>query len=141
VTLYADSSFLASIYLLDVHSSEALRRMNARPEIWLTPFHYAEIAHAISQACFRGRIAARQADLARRSLAADNAAGLWRRVDFPPAAFAVASDLADRYGARIGSRTLDSLHVACALELKASRFWTFDDRQARLARAAGLRTT
>jgi hypothetical protein len=29
-----------------------------------------------------------------------------------------------------GVRTLDSLqHVACALELKAERFWTFDDRQ------------
>jgi predicted nucleic acid-binding protein len=35
-------------------------------------------------------------------------------------------------------RTLDSLHVACALELKAERFWTFDDRQARLAEAVGL---
>jgi predicted nucleic acid-binding protein len=38
-------------------------------------------------------------------------------------------------------RTLDSLHVACALELKAERFWTFDDRQVRLAEAVGLDTT
>jgi predicted nucleic acid-binding protein len=38
-------------------------------------------------------------------------------------------------------RTLDSLHVACALELKADRFWTFDERQAKLARARGLRTS
>jgi hypothetical protein len=30
--------------------------------------------------------------------------------------------------------------VACALELKAERFWTFDRRQAKLARVAGLRT-
>jgi predicted nucleic acid-binding protein len=42
--------------------------------------------------------------------------------------------------ARLGNRTLDTLHVASALELKAERFWTFDDRQAKLARAAGLRT-
>lgn len=44
-------------------------------------------------------------------------------------------------GAQRGARTLDSLHVACAMELKANRFWTFDERQAKLAKAAGLRTT
>jgi hypothetical protein len=35
---------------------------------------------------------------------------------------------------------LESLHVACALELRAERFWAFDERQARLAEAAGLDT-
>jgi hypothetical protein len=29
--------------------------------------------------------------------------------------------------------------VASALELKAQNFWTFDDRQAKLAKAAGLK--
>jgi len=42
--------------------------------------------------------------------------------------------------ALLGMRTLDTLHVACAMELKAERFWTFDERQAKLARAKGLRT-
>jgi predicted nucleic acid-binding protein len=50
-------------------------------------------------------------------------------------------DLARRYGPTLGVRTLDSLHVACALELRAKRFWTFDERQARLAEAAGLDTS
>jgi predicted nucleic acid-binding protein len=36
-------------------------------------------------------------------------------------------------------RTLDSLHVASALELKADRFWTFDERQAKLAKVVGLK--
>jgi predicted nucleic acid-binding protein len=36
-------------------------------------------------------------------------------------------------------RTLDSLHVACALQLKAEQFWTFDERQAKLAKAEGLK--
>jgi hypothetical protein len=31
--------------------------------------------------------------------------------------------------------------VACALELKAEKFRTFDERQARLAEAVGLDTT
>ena len=47
-------------------------------------------------------------------------------------------DLARRYGPTLGVRTLDSLHVACALELGADKFWTFDERQAKLAEAVGL---
>jgi predicted nucleic acid-binding protein len=35
---------------------------------------------------------------------------------------------------------MDSLHVACALEVKAERFWTFDARQLKLAKAVGLDT-
>jgi predicted nucleic acid-binding protein len=38
----------------------------------------------------------------------------------------------------LGIRTLDSLHVACALELNVKRFWSFDDRQRKLAKATGL---
>jgi len=49
-------------------------------------------------------------------------------------------DLGRRYAARLGNRTLDTLHVASALELKERSFWTFDERQAKLARAAGLKT-
>jgi len=53
----------------------------------------------------------------------------------------VCTDLARRHGAKLGVRTLDSLHVACAVELKAERFWTFDERQAKLAKAEGLKTS
>jgi predicted nucleic acid-binding protein len=58
----------------------------------------------------------------------------------PERAFERSADLARRYGAKLGVRTLDSLHVASALELKAERFWTFDERQAKLAKAVGLKT-
>jgi len=36
-------------------------------------------------------------------------------------------------------RSSDSLHVALALALKATEFLTFDARQARRAKAAGLK--
>ncbi len=49
--------------------------------------------------------------------------------------------LARTYVAKLGTRTLDSLHVAAALELKAERFWTFDERQAKLAKAVGLKVS
>ena len=69
----------------------------------------------------------------------DRKSGLWFSVAMPEHAFDVCVDLARRYGPRLGVRTLDSLHVACALELKAERFWTFDERQRKLARAEGLK--
>ena len=65
--------------------------------------------------------------------------GRWITLPLPEPAFDVCADLARRYGPKLGVRTLDSLHVACALELKAERFWTFDDRQAKLAKAEGLK--
>ena len=39
----------------------------------------------------------------------------------------------------LGTRSLDVLHVACALELKLRHFLTFDTRQRQLAVAAGLK--
>ena len=66
-------------------------------------------------------------------------AGRWISVPMPENAFDRCAELARRYGPKLGVSTLDSLHVACALELKAQRFWTFDERQAKLARAEGLR--
>lgn len=70
----------------------------------------------------------------------DEAAGLWARVDLPSGVFELCAELARRHGARLGNGTLDSLHVATALELKVERFWTFDERQRKLAAAEGLMT-
>ena len=66
--------------------------------------------------------------------------GLWVEAALPESAFEVCAQLARRHGAPLGLRTLDTLHVASALELKAERFWTFDERQMRLARTVGLKT-
>jgi predicted nucleic acid-binding protein len=65
---------------------------------------------------------------------------VWSAVQFPSRAWETCDDLARQHGPSLGVRTLDTLHVACALELKADRFWTFDDRQERLAQAVGLDT-
>jgi predicted nucleic acid-binding protein len=76
-----------------------------------------------------------------RDFERDRAGGVWVEVNFPELAFEVCAQLARRHAARLGNRTLDALHVAAALELKAERFWTFDERQAKLARAEGLKTS
>lgn len=86
------------------------------------------------------KLAVDEAALAWSDFQQDCAAGVWIQIDLPERAWETSIDLARRYGPSLGVRTLDSLHVACALELKALRFWSFDERQARLAEAVGLDT-
>ena len=114
--------------------------MASNPSIWLTPLHIAEWTHAIEQQVFRGASSRRQADLVHERFERHRASGVWIEVAVPDGAFELCAKLARRYGARLGLRTLDTLHVASALELEAQQFWTFDQRQRRLARAVKLKT-
>jgi predicted nucleic acid-binding protein len=52
--------------------------------------------------------------------------------------FATAESLSTTHGASTLCRTLDTLHVALAIELGAAEFCTFDHRQSIMAAAAGL---
>jgi len=70
----------------------------------------------------------------------DRIRGIWTEVVLPEGVWGSSILLAQRFGPTLGIRTLDSLHVACALELRADKFWTFDERQAKLAEAVGLDT-
>lgn len=140
MTFYVDSSFLVSLYLTDHHSPESRQRVLLAPELWLTPLHSAEWAHAVGQHIFRKSLSLMEAQQMYKQFDDDKTLHLWRESELPEHAFEVCADLARRYGPRLGVRTLGSLHVACALGLEAERFWTFDERQARLARAEGLKT-
>jgi predicted nucleic acid-binding protein len=111
-----------------------------RPQIWLTPLHRAEWAHAIAQHVFQRKISARESQQVCRDFELDRRAGLWVEIALPEMAFETCTELARRHAARLGTRTLDSLHVASAIELKADVFWTFDLRQAKLAQANGLKS-
>jgi predicted nucleic acid-binding protein len=141
LTIYADSSFFVSLHLIDRYSPEAWDRMSRRPAVWISALNRAEFTHAVFQHVFWRKATVSEAENAIAGLDRDCRAGVWREAGFPDLAFMRSSDLARRYGPALGVRTLDSLHVACALELKAERFWTFDERQARLAEAVGLNTS
>lgn len=141
MTVYVDSSFLASLYVIDVHAPIARQRMAARPAVWITPFNRAEFAHALYRQVFRTSMTTIEAGLAWSDFEQDCALGVLTPVNLPERIWETGIQLARRFVPSLGVRTLDSLHVACALELKAQRFWTFDDRQAKLAEAAGLDTS
>jgi len=141
LTVYADTSFLVSLYVPDRHSAEAQRRLQARPLIWFTPLHRAEWTHAIYQHVFRRKMSAAEAKVVVQTMEDDLVKGLWVQTDLPEDAFESCVELARRHCARLGTRSLDSLHVASALGLKAERFWTFDERQRRLVDLEGLKTS
>ena len=140
MSIYADTSFFVSLYLTDQHTPEVERRRATEPILWLTPLHIAEWFHAVEQHVFRKALSRNEADRLIDRFARHRSEGLWTEVALPVLAFELCTQLARRQVARIGGRTLDTLHVACALELKAERFWTFDERQAKMAQAEGLRT-
>jgi predicted nucleic acid-binding protein len=139
LTAYTDTSFLVSLYLSDSNSSLADRMVRGATDFPLTPLHRAEWLHAMGQNVFRGAISEERAQELRVLFEQDSVAGLWRDTPMPEHAFDLCGDLARRYGSKFGMRTLDTLHVACALELKAEQFWTFDERQGKLAKAQGLK--
>jgi predicted nucleic acid-binding protein len=141
LTTYADTSFLVSLYLEDAHSEQADQTLPDLTDCFLTPLHRAEWFHAIAQHVFRGNMSESKAGELHRLFEQDIKTGPWREVAVPDNAFDLCADLGRRYGPKLGARTLDTLHIACALELKAKRFWTFDERQEKLAKAAGLKTT
>lgn len=139
--IYVDSSFISPVYAEDVHSAEAERRMSQKPMIWLTRINRAEVAHAIFLQVFRKRISSEHAQFFWNNFEMDCRDGIWTKTDLPERIWDKSIHLARMYGPTLGVRTLDSLHVACALELHAQKFWTFDERQARLAEAVGLDTS
>jgi predicted nucleic acid-binding protein len=141
LNVYADTSVLVSLYVQDSHTLAARDLMKSKPRVFFTPFHLAECFHATGQQVFQGRISSGQADSAHEDLQRDLSAAIWHQVPMPESAFATCTELARQHGRQFGMRTLDSLHVACALELKADRFWTFDERQRKLAKAEGLRVS
>jgi predicted nucleic acid-binding protein len=139
LSVYADTSVFVSLYLPDAHSKEAQQHMASHPRVWLTPLHRAEWAHAIGQHVFQHKISPREAQSVSLEFERDREAGVWIETAVSERSFETCIAMARNRVAKLGVRTLDTLHVALALELGAAHFWTFDRRQAKLAEAEGLK--
>jgi predicted nucleic acid-binding protein len=115
--------------------------MEEKSRIWFTPLLRAECSHGIAKQVFYQKLSQADADAVFDMLRHDLSDGMWLEIAMPENVFEICADLGRRFAPKLGMRTLDTLHVACALELKAERFWTFDERQAKLAKAQGLKTS
>ena len=138
--IYADTSFLFSLYAVDVNSAraDAWRLANPAP-LPFTGFHRLEFRNALSLAVFQQRLTSTEVQAVWQEVENDVAAGLlvgrgglWHRV------LVEAEISAINHTPIVGCRTLDVLHVATAKLLGATEFCSFDTRQSTLAGRIGL---
>jgi predicted nucleic acid-binding protein len=138
MSLYVDTSALAALFFPEA-ASEAVARAVRGQSIRFTALHSVELTNALALKVFRkeGTAAALEASL--RHVQDDLAAGRLVPVEADWNEVARESARLSRlHTPRLGTRSLDVLHVALALQLRSTRFLTLDPRQARLARTAGL---
>ena len=140
MSTYVDTSFLVSLYSLDANSSAAARVMQtAAGDRFLTTFGELELANALEVRVFRKEVSVAQARSSWKDFEQDLKDGIFQIRPLSDQAFERARQLVRATTARLGTRTADLLHVAAALELKADRFFSFDQQQRKLAREVRLK--
>jgi hypothetical protein len=128
-----------SLYVPDANSAEAARRMQQLPlPVLITPLGELELVNAVQLRLFRKELRLSEARAARAAFSADLHGGVFAMQALSEEMFVNAIQLASRWTAGISTRSLDIIHVAAAVALRADMFHTFDDRQRKLAKAAGL---
>ena len=135
MSFYADTGFLVSLYGEDALSTEATELATPHPLFLVTALVEAEFANAVQLRVFRKEWTQHEARMVQANFDQHQAADLLQSAPLNDEVWERARDLSRRYSARFGSRTLDVLHVATALILKADVFFTFDKRQRKLAKA------
>ena len=136
---YADTGFLVSLYSRDGHSAAARTLVGSKPVFILTPLGEAEFTNALELRVFRKEWRRREARLVHELFLQHQAAGILRAQPLNSEVWEKALVLARRYSAKLGTRTLDLLHVASVLILRPDVFYTFDKRQRKLAKVERLR--
>lgn len=137
---YADSGFLVSLYASDANSALATSLIvSPKPLFLLTPLVELEFANALHLLVFRKLLTRAESRAIFDQFALDRRAGAFRTMQLTSEAWDKAVELSEAHSAAMGTRTLDVLHVAAALLLKPDVFFTFDKRQAQLAKAVRLK--
>jgi predicted nucleic acid-binding protein len=139
--LYADPSALLKLYLNEPESRAMTvwRAKNSGP-LPVTHHGRVELVNGIALAAHRKFISEAALTAALAALDDDFETGRYRQTDLLwRSALKRAGELSRRHTPALGTRSLDVLHVASALELGLRRFVTFDERQQKLARAVGLK--
>ena len=139
--IYAESSVLASLVMHDSNSGNAMELVaGMRSPLFFNHLLMLEVCNAI-----RLNVAAKRIDEVAAAVCARQVEDLqksgkwvmtepdWERV------FQRSMGLSRAHSSSMRTRSFDILHVAAAVELGATDFWSFDKRQWSLAREAGLR--
>ena len=138
---YIDSSIFVKSFVFEPDSQAAIDIIEAAGEPFtFSHLHQIEIPNAIRLKRFRGEISRSQETTALRAFKEDVAAGRFERPVYDIGeVFSRAEQLSARHSGEIGTRSLDLLHVAAALEAGCSVFASYDDRQRKCAALSGLK--
>jgi len=139
--VYVDPSALARLYLHQSGSREICAwRAKIAGTLPVTHHGRTEMINAICRSVFLGHLDETGLEEALADVAADFSSGRLHQADILwRAALNRAAELSRHHTPKLGTRALDVLHVACALELKLRHFLTFDERQQKIAVASGLK--
>jgi hypothetical protein len=97
-----------------------------------------ELVNAVQLRVFLKEVRPLEARAANAAFRADLLESVFAMQALPEEFFVRARRLAAKWTAKLGTRSLDIIHVVSAIALRADVFNTFDDRQSKLAKAAKL---
>lgn len=139
---YADTSFLTRLYVKHETTGLAQATFSAlgRP-LPFTPLHRLEFRNAIRRRVFESFITSVEARRILRQAEEDLRGGaiLFHTPSEWTTLLRRCEELSAKFTEDYGYRSLDLLHVALALDLKAKKFLSFDHQQRELAGAQGLK--
>jgi len=138
--IYADSSFLVSLYSPDANSIAAARAMRAAKQpVVVTTLGELEVVNAFLLRVYQKETSPREAKVSLESFQRDLRDSVIRLRPVPEQALERARSLSEQTTARLGTGTTDLLHVSAALEMGAEFLYSFDKRQRALAHAVQLK--
>jgi predicted nucleic acid-binding protein len=143
VKYYADTSFIASLYLAnDRRFSEACKIATELPGdagLPLSPFGVLELRNVFARLEWKGVLHRADSEALLRELKRDVESGLFSATPLHAYIWMEAAmEAVATITPQTGTRTLDALHVALACLHGAKAFISFDANQRRAALAAGL---
>lgn len=138
--IYADPSFIVSLYSPDANSPAAAHAMHASSgDRFLTTFGELEVINAMGLRIFRKEVSPAQAQSSLLEFENDLRDGVFQLRGLPDSILERARQLSRQTTSKLGTRTADLLHVAAALELGADSLYTFDHHQRKLAQSLRLK--
>lgn len=138
--VYADPSFLVSLYSPDANSAAAARTMQASSaQPFVTTFGELEVVNAMGLRVFRKEVSPAQAQSSLLEFEKDLRDGVFQLRELTDPILDRARQLSRQTTPKLGTRTADLLHVAAALELGVDCLYTFDLHQRKLAQTLRLK--
>ena len=137
--IYLDTSALVKLYVLEAGSEfvqSCLSEQDDPLPVW--ELQEAELANALHLKVFRNEWTEAEAELQIEHFHSRKQRGLYVCPEIDRVELIREFHRLSLETPRTGCRTMDIFHVACALQIPSCRFLTFDGRQGKLARLAGL---